>query len=128
VVLWATTHPVNCNAAIAVRKYPTDFRALLRIGFRGSFTWYPWQCCLNNLDFLAGNNRVGWVDDDSIICFDSRHDLYLVAEIVPGVTAVSTTFPSFTIPTRNPSVRNSRVLTGTKKVEACVGTAKWTSA
>src|SRR5208282_1032324 len=42
----------------------------------------------------------------------------------PGVTAASTTFPSLTMPTRKPSARNIRVLTGITKVEACVGMAR----
>ena len=42
------------------------------------------QRCLNDLDFLSGNNRVGWVDDDLIICLEARHDFYLIAEIVSG--------------------------------------------
>jgi hypothetical protein len=42
------------------------------------------QCRLNNLDFLAGNNRVGGIDNDLIIGPEAGYDLDLVAEVVAG--------------------------------------------
>src|ERR1700675_106120 len=42
------------------------------------------QCRLNNLDLLSGNNGVRWVDNDLIFRLEAGHDLYLIAEIVPG--------------------------------------------
>jgi hypothetical protein len=35
------------------------------------------------LDFLPGNERVGWVDNDLIVQLESGDDLYLTAEVVP---------------------------------------------
>src|SRR6266853_118589 len=43
-----------------------------------------WQCCLNNLNCLSGNNGVGRINDDLIIRLDARCDFYRVPEIMSG--------------------------------------------
>src|SRR5207244_2336970 len=42
----------------------------------------PRQCCLNNLDLLPMNDRVGRVDDDLVVRLEAGDDFYCVAVIV----------------------------------------------
>src|ERR1700692_1839782 len=53
------------------------------------------QCCLNNLDCLSGDDGVGWIDDDLIVCLEARHNLYFISEVVPGSQGSQYNFPIF---------------------------------
>src|SRR6202166_2941546 len=54
-----------------------------RLCFEHASLAIPRRCRLNNLDLLAGNDGVGWVDNDLIVRLETGDDLYLIAEIVP---------------------------------------------